>query len=200
MSETRYGTLQRFRAYLLGHTTKVYTVHAALKALWNTPHPSGKLARWGMAIQEIAPEIRYRCGRKNGYADALSRAPVDTTLREVTGQDREEERSSTGSAQPALVVDSTTPTRDVGVAMTDNNLPEVAQEQRVDPFYQDVVKYLEEGTLPTDEFKARKIVMSRPRFDLLDGILCYVDPRPPYRIRIAVPERLRPVLLVEAQW
>ena len=28
-----------------------------------------------MAIQEIAPEIRYRAGRKNANADALSRTP-----------------------------------------------------------------------------------------------------------------------------
>lgn len=31
----------------------VHTDHEALKSLLNGPHPSGKLARWGLAIQEL---------------------------------------------------------------------------------------------------------------------------------------------------
>ena len=48
--------------------------HEALKALLNTPKPSGKLARWRMASQELDLEIHYRPGRKNANPDALSRA------------------------------------------------------------------------------------------------------------------------------
>ncbi len=39
-----------FRHYLYGHKCDVFTDHEALKALLNTPHPSGKLARWGLAL------------------------------------------------------------------------------------------------------------------------------------------------------
>jgi hypothetical protein len=39
------------RAYLFGHSCVVYTDHEALKFLLNTPQPSGKLARWGLALQ-----------------------------------------------------------------------------------------------------------------------------------------------------
>ena len=38
--------VKHFRHYLYGHKCYVYTDHEALKALINTPHPSGKLARW----------------------------------------------------------------------------------------------------------------------------------------------------------
>lgn len=45
--------LKHFRSYLYGHSCDIFTDHQALKSLLNTPQPSGKLARWGMAIQEL---------------------------------------------------------------------------------------------------------------------------------------------------
>ena len=68
--------VRHFRPYLYGHQCDVYTDHDALKSLLNTPQPSGKLARWGMAIQELDLHIHYRPGKKNANADALSRAPA----------------------------------------------------------------------------------------------------------------------------
>ena len=65
-----------FRAYLYGHRCKVYTDHESLKALLNTPHPSGKLARLRMAIQELDLQILHCSGKRNDNADALSRFPV----------------------------------------------------------------------------------------------------------------------------
>ena len=49
--------IRHFRPYLYGHACKVYTDHEGLKSLLNTLHPSGKLARWGLAIQELDLEI-----------------------------------------------------------------------------------------------------------------------------------------------
>ena len=40
-----------------GHHCQVFTDVEALKALLNIPHASGKLARWGIAIQELDLEI-----------------------------------------------------------------------------------------------------------------------------------------------
>ena len=66
--ERRYGiselealgvvwAVKHFRHYLYGYPCTVYTDHEALRSLLNTPHPSGKLARWGMAIQELNLKI-----------------------------------------------------------------------------------------------------------------------------------------------
>ena len=63
--------------YLYGHCCHVYTNHKALKSLMNTPHPSGCLARWGLALQEVDLHIHYRPGCKNANADALSRSPQE---------------------------------------------------------------------------------------------------------------------------
>ena len=70
--------VKHFRPYLYDHGCDVYTDHEALKSLLNTPQPSGKLARWGMALQELDLWIHYRPGKSNSNADALSRFPVET--------------------------------------------------------------------------------------------------------------------------
>ena len=49
--------IKHFRPYIYGLHYIVFTDHVALKALLNTSQPSGKLARWGMAIQELDLEI-----------------------------------------------------------------------------------------------------------------------------------------------
>ena len=68
--------VKHFRHYIYGHHCMVFTDHEALKSLLNTPQLSGKLARWGMALQELDLQIEYRLGTANARADALSRYPV----------------------------------------------------------------------------------------------------------------------------
>jgi hypothetical protein len=65
--------VKHFRPYILGHRTTVYTDHAACTSLLNSPHPSGKLARWALTIQEMDLVIKHKAGKKNFNADALSR-------------------------------------------------------------------------------------------------------------------------------
>ena len=69
-------SVKHFRHYLYGHKCIVYTDHEPLKSLLNTSHPSGKLARWGLTLQEVDLTIHYRPGRINKAADSLSRFPV----------------------------------------------------------------------------------------------------------------------------
>ena len=87
-SESRYASSElealgvvwatrHFHHYLYGHGCIVYTDNIALKSLLATPHPSGKLARWGLALQELDLTIQHRSGRENRNADALSRYPVE---------------------------------------------------------------------------------------------------------------------------
>ena len=76
-----------FRAYLLGHHCVVLTDHAACTSLLNSTNPSAKLARWAMIVQEMDLDIRYRSGKSNCSADALSRNPVaDAVVSCVTAE------------------------------------------------------------------------------------------------------------------
>ena len=66
-----------------------FTDHSAVKAVLETPNPSGKHARWwsrtfGSGIKNL--QITYRAGKENSNADALSRCPVsgDHTHTSVT--------------------------------------------------------------------------------------------------------------------
>ena len=54
--------VKHFRHYLYGHCCHVFTDHEPLKSLLNTPHPSGKLARWGLALQNVDLIIHYHPG------------------------------------------------------------------------------------------------------------------------------------------
>ena len=57
----------------------VYTDYTAVKAVLETPNPSGKHARWwsqvyGKVVKEV--KIVYYSGKTNHNADALVRCPV----------------------------------------------------------------------------------------------------------------------------
>ena len=68
--------MKHFRHYLYGHRCVVYTDHEPLKSLLNTPHPSDKLVRWGLALQEVDLVLQYRPGKTKVAADSLSRFPM----------------------------------------------------------------------------------------------------------------------------
>ena len=53
---------------------------------------------------------------------------------------------------------------------------EIAEQQRQDPELSPIIKYLEDGTIPTEKKLARRLVMEHSRFDVVDGVLYYENP------------------------
>ena len=151
--------VKHFKHYLYGQECAVYTVHEALKSLLNTPHPSGKLARWGLALQEVNLSIRYRPGRKNANADALSRHPSDHF---------ESPPLETGSTVVVARVNSVVHTK----SGEDTSL---SQRQRDDPDLKPIILYLEGDQLPDDNKKARELVLGREQDTMQDGVLFHVE-------------------------
>ena len=168
--------VKHFRPYLYGHSCEVYTDHSALTSLLNTPQPSGKLARWGMAIQELDLKIKHRSGRSNSNADALSRAPLPS------GGDLLEGETEGVIAALELKQD---PSR--------SDLP---IRQREDPDLAAIITYLETGVLPTDEGRARTLVLSSSQYVLEDEVLYRVEPDS--TLRVIPPANLREHLFKEA--
>ena len=52
--------MKHYRHYLYGHHCTVFTDNEALKSLLNTLQTSGKLAPWGMALQELNQRHDFR--------------------------------------------------------------------------------------------------------------------------------------------
>lgn len=95
-AETRYATherellaiiqaLQTWRCYLSGRPFKVSTDHQPLKHLHTQPHLSDRQKRWLDFLAEFDMEIKYKPGKENVVADALSRrSDHQTNLNTIT--------------------------------------------------------------------------------------------------------------------
>ena len=137
---------KHFRPYLYGHPCTEYTDHEALKSLLNTPQPSGKLARWGMALQEMDLTIQHCSGKHNLNADALSCFP---------------------QAHPAT---EETPSEGVVASITAGD-GDLAMCQREDEGLKVIVTYLETGVQPEDKQTAKRLALTQSQYVVEDGVL-----------------------------
>lgn len=94
-TERRYSPTEReclaivygcshFRPYLEGLRFTIVTDHKALKWLHQTKDLNSRLARWAMQIAAYDADIQHRPGAANANCDALSRAPLDSSLDSIT--------------------------------------------------------------------------------------------------------------------
>ena len=143
--------VKHFRPYLYGHSCEVYTDHSALTSLLNTPQHSGKLVRWGMAIQELDITIHHRSGRSIANADALSRSPL-----------------------PAKEKSSASVTEGVVAAITPEE-EDLAMLQRQDEELAAIISYLETGMLPEDGKLSRSLTLSESQYVVQDRVLYRVE-------------------------
>ena len=116
--------VKMFRPYILGHHCVILTDHSACTSLLNAAHPSAKLARWAMAIQERDLEIRHRSGRSNASADALPRNPVVAQPQQPPQQQAESMQVLQVSSDPVNIVDED---------IEQQRLKDVAEHQYSDP-------------------------------------------------------------------
>ena len=72
--------LQHFRPYLMGRKFTVITDHANLKFLSSIAPQNSKLARWCLSLAEFDFIIEHRPGRTHVVPDALSRAPLPSSI------------------------------------------------------------------------------------------------------------------------
>ena len=72
--------LEQFRHIILMFPIKVYTDHQALLGALTKPTKDECIQRWAMLIQESAIDLRYLEGKKNIFADTLSRLPEPESL------------------------------------------------------------------------------------------------------------------------
>ena len=136
---------KHFRTYLYGHSCDVITNHEALQALLNMPHPSGKLARWGLALQELDLNIHYHPGRLIDRADALSHASLETV------------RTSNKEKMVAAIETSQSLAKD----------RDLAERQSKDHKLGLLIQYLKDGILLQSEKEAKELVLNKGQYVLL---------------------------------
>jgi len=87
-AEQNYATIEKellaiiycvshFRPYLYGNKFTLLTDHKPLVWLNNVKDPTSRLIRWRLKLAEYEYEIKYKAGKTNVNADALSRNPVE---------------------------------------------------------------------------------------------------------------------------
>ncbi|XP_073302650.1 uncharacterized protein [Primulina huaijiensis] len=75
--------LDKFRSYLIGSTTIVYTDHSAVKYLSNKQDAKPRLIRWILLLQEFDIIIKDKKGKENVVADHLSRIMTESSHNEI---------------------------------------------------------------------------------------------------------------------
>lgn len=186
--------MSHFHSFLYGHSVTVYTDHSAVKAILSTPNPSGKHARWwtkvyGRGVKEV--KIQYRPGKANANADALSRSPQapapDTGLAED-----EIQVAAVGSEDSGMNIDSLLQSNSASTPLIS-----MEDEQRKDPDVMEVIKFLEDGVLPGDRDRARKLALQENLFVIIDRILYHLDSKHDHRKQVVVPRHLQKRIMEE---
>ena len=181
-----------FRCSLYGHSVTVYTDHSAVRAVLETPNPTGRHARWwtrvhGCGIKSVT--IVYRPGKTNANADALSRNPVGVPPTEGIAE-TDMQVAIVQSQQSGML-----PTiRELLVnAPHSTTAQPFLQEQLKDPDIAKMIEYLEENRLPADSNQARTIVIKSALFTVIDNVL-FITHRDGTK-RVVVPTHLRRQLM-----
>jgi len=189
--------LEHWRTILFGHEIEITTDHHALTWLESNKQTHSKLFRWSLRISAFGNiTIRYKSGKANADADALSRifdAATDDTQRPFI--------------QAALRTHSTTQTHDLATDATCNdelfenlNSAELAKLQLEDEFAGRCLRFLNDNNCPEHKSlprSTRRQVESSCQFmSLSDGVLFYsqvprdAKRRASSRLRLVIPQSL----------
>ncbi len=90
--------VKHFHIYLVDKPFTIYTDHAALQHLQNVKLDTGRLCRWSLFMQQYRYIVKYRRGKLNSNADALSRREYNSDHHiDTTGStDRKDQASVKG--------------------------------------------------------------------------------------------------------
>ena len=191
--------MSHFHYYLYGHQVTVYTDHSAARAVLEAPNPTGKHAKWWLRVHgKGVKEVRfvYHSGRENSNADALSRCLKPPDTEEAGEQDEVQIAAITVPKSPTSKKDIHSLLGSEVTADVDEGV-DLAMEQKKDSKLNEMINYLEEVELPSDEKRARQIAAQASLFALDGSILSYIDKAKGCR-KVALPEHLRKDVMEQA--
>ena len=179
--------IKHYRTYLATKKFIVQSDHFSTQFLQKTKDTHGRLGRWAIFLQGYDFEVKYKPGKANTNADALSRRPY------TTPPDSEEEVGDLPRLFPVnqqhhqpSYADASTSTDDGDDTVEDAQFTQarvfslesepssVKLLQRKDPQVAEMIHYLEEGTLPKDDKAARRLILEAQDHVLCDGVLFHL--------------------------
>eukprot|EP00794_Sanderia_malayensis_P010600 gene10600-biopygen7736 len=169
--------IRRYQPYLSMSKFYVHTDHSSLSWLMRVKDPTGRLARWSLQLQQYDFEIIHRAGTANANADALSRRTysLDALTSDVIHP----------HSLPLTVVDQSCP-----------SIEQLYQFQRQDNNLYDIIRYLVSKELPSNDLKARSILLTIDWYFINEhGILCHLWTPGGRRVKSLVPQVVIPASL-----
>ena len=220
--------LKHFDPYLRGNHVTIVTDHSALVWLLAQKEPKGRIARWIAYLQQFDYSIEHKAGTKHANADGLSRRPyLEMSNPDTLVADDDilppTEDDEVGKANVVRRKQSTKP-NNRRFAVKRRNKPQrpvykypdiswtldrVQECQRADQNINNIVMYIEQGTLPTDDAKAREILLTADNYVLDEGLLYHISGRQvptantkrqtdEFHVCLVVPKELRHDVLTSA--
>ncbi|MCP3661432.1 MAG: hypothetical protein GY696_02885 [Gammaproteobacteria bacterium] len=199
-----YG-LKHFRVYIYGQHVTVITDHQALVAMLrkNEELASDRQMRWKAFIMGHDLEMVYRKGTQNAVCDALSRyfpcyadsEPLeDEKIDDILG---ESVLTLAGVSEVVSADSESLEPGGPGNPPLSDCLEKVKDLQKHDPEISEIIDFKRKVGVPEDKTRATWLANMDSRFDLIRGILYYVDNSDGGRFRMVVPARERDHLLWE---
>lgn len=204
--------IKQFDCYLRASKFTAVVDHMALKWLLSLKEPSGRLMRWTMLVQAYDFNVEYKPGRHHGNADALSRRAYTHTENDndflgaiqLPDTDHDDNNTSDSDDNDGDNGDENEVELEGDNSHTDTpvSMEQLAVLQSQDPFFKDIIIYLQTDTLPQNKNRRRDILSQQCDYFLHDNILHHVwikggkgHRRQRTHLQVCIPRSLVPIVL-----
>ncbi len=163
--------IRYFRPYIYGRKTFVFCDQASVRYALTCKNLHGRLARWGLTLQEYDLVLQHRPGKQNANADALSRAYEYSTPQKLQAVMRPSQ-SKTGTSHPPDKQGKESASNPTNQSSPTNTSDYISTLQRQDPFLAPHILYLEHELLPSEDPQLASAILNHSsRYCLQDGVL-----------------------------
>ena len=184
----KWSVVDKFRSYLLGHKFEVFTDNNPLSHL-DTLKLGAVEQRWASELAAFDFKPRFRSGRVNQNADALSRNPVEepvgpgdeyVAVTQITVQENLGNCPATRFCQPTTLEPEPVYCETITMAPPDpvilpSEIHDLSGDQKADPDLRHLISYLQQNQRPDYQSlspSGKNLWRSRPKLSMVQGILC----------------------------
>ena len=207
---------RKYHTYLYGNHTTVITDHQALEHVFKNPKITGRIARWSILLQNYDYTVKYKKGKLNTNADAISRLenlpppdndnPNDITPRHVDlytiNPDPQDVIEREDSFREYVLYDPME--QDIPPVMPVNDI-DIVNAQKQCPDIGPIYEFIKSGDLPEDSELKPSIIADAPQYFIKNDVLYHLyQPRvrnlekhKPLTSQIVIPKSLRKLVLSE---